>query len=195
MDLLSNAHSGFHVQLDTDLFIVEPPATTFICNMQPQHLSTLPPSPRPLSPYPSTGEYITDVFHDQHQVSYTRHCRSYRNAYGPRFPPAPAPPPPSPIVVRAHIYAPSRSTRTRITISGRPRIRDVVRQLLGHAPESRCMVSIKKRGIWQDVSLEFSIGDAEQEVDIRIVTEHEERRRRWVARDGRGEHVVMERWN
>jgi hypothetical protein len=161
---LSESPSEFRLHLE---------ANAFLLDMRPQ-------TPRTPFPYRTTSEHTTEYFHDgQHQVLFARHSQIHRTTFCPHSHSVSRCPTPTPIptstTVLAHIHAPCRSTSTRITITGRRKLRDIVRQVLGYTSESHCVVSIKKRGTWRDIGFEVVIENSEHEVEIRIVTTVEER--------------------
>lgn len=179
-----------------DPFILEVHIPTSPCPLNPPLLSSTP-----IFSYRTAHEFTTEhCYNPPRQLPYSNHSPVYRTPQRPHSPPPPRPAAVS-TVVHAHVdvYARSTRTRARITFSGRPRLRDVVRQLLGHASEARCTVSIKNQGAWQDANLEARIGGWEPEVEIRIVTGAEERRMRgesrWSERHGSGERMLIERWD
>ena len=192
MDHLIVSSSNLSLRFE-DPFMLEVHIPTSLCPLSPPLFS-----PTAIFPHRSASESTTEHFYNpQHQLSYTFHSQIYRTIQRPH---SPAFPTAISTTVHAHIETHSRSTRTRtrVTFSGRPRLRDVVRQLLGHGPEARCSVSIRNQGAWQDANLEVRLGGSETEVEIRIVTGVEERRvrgeRRWSERDGSRERVFVERW-
>lgn len=166
--------SGFPSETSLEL-ILHLEAGTFMPDIRHHQL------PRASFPHRTTSEHTAEYFHDaQHQISYTRHSQIHNATFYPRSHRVSSSPiPPTPTIVVAHIHAPCRSTRARIAIMGRHRLGDIVRQLLGHSPESRCVASIRRRGVWRDINFEVNIGGSEDEVEIKIVSTVEERRERF----------------
>lgn len=168
-------------------------ANTFLLDMRPQ-------TPRTPFPYRTTSEHTTEYFHDgQHQVLYAHHSQIHRTTFCPHSHSVSRRPTPTPTstTVLAHIHAPCRSTRVRVTITGRRKLRDIVRKVLGHTSESHCVVSIKKRGAWRDIGFEVVIENSEHEVEIRILATVEERGERCPRLDWESdsaEAALVDRW-